>query len=52
LQSTVMGEHPLACINGQFIKPGQAVDGFALERILPDRVLLNREGVQVVLLLK
>ena len=52
LQSTVSGDHPMACINGVFLKVGQDIAGFVLERVQADRVILRREGVQVVLFLK
>ncbi len=52
LQSTMCGPAPLACINGEFIKPGQRVNGFVLERVEPTRVVLERDGVKVELYLK
>jgi hypothetical protein len=52
LQSTVSGDHPMACIDGQFLKVGQDIAGFVLEQVQADRVILRREGVQVVLFLK
>ena len=52
LQSTLCGETPLACINGVFLRPGQRVSGFVLEKVEPTRVLLGREGVKVELYLR
>lgn len=52
LQSTLCGPAPIACISGQFLRPGQQINGFVLQRVEPTRVILQREGVQVTLLLK
>src|SRR5687767_4449346 len=37
LQSTLCCDPALACINGQFLRPGQEISGFVLERIEPAR---------------
>lgn len=52
LQSTLCCDPALACINGQFLRPGQEISGFVLERVEPARVVLQREGIKVVLFLK
>jgi hypothetical protein len=52
LQSTLCGDVTLACINGQFLRPGQQISGFVLERVDPTRVILERQGVRIALMLK
>ncbi|MEX0777602.1 MAG: hypothetical protein WD042_18000 [Phycisphaeraceae bacterium] len=49
LQTTIMGEQPKAVINGQLIAPGQQIGGFELLTIHPRRVVIQMNGVQIVL---
>lgn len=52
LQSTMYGEKPVACINGQLLRPGQQIEGFVVERVSATRVVLKKDGVEVALSLK
>jgi hypothetical protein len=38
---------PFALINGRVVGPGSPVEGFTLERIAPDHVVLTGEGRRV-----
>ena len=51
--STVMvsGRNSLAVINGQALKVGEKVNDFTVLRIEPGRVVVNKDGVPVVLVL-
>ena len=51
--STVMvsGSNSLAVINGQALKVGEKVNDFTVLRIEPGRVVINKDGVPVVLVL-
>ena len=52
LESTLCGSMPLAAISGRVVRPGEKIDGFVLERIEPNRVILRRHEVRVVLPLR
>jgi hypothetical protein len=52
LQSTIYGDAPLACINGQVVRPNEKIAGFVVERIEGSRVVLGRDGVQLILRLE
>lgn len=47
LQTTLMGEHPKAMINGQLVEPGGTVAGFSVVQIGARRVELERDGVRL-----
>ena len=49
LQATILGEHPCAVINGQVIRQGQKIKGFVLRKVLPQRVTLEMDGVEITL---
>ena len=49
LQSTICGAWPLACINGQFVRPGEEVAGFVVKRVEPTRVVLRRGNIEAAL---
>jgi len=52
--STVMvsGANSLAVINGQALRIGEKVNGFTVVRIEPGRVVVNRNGVPIILALE
>jgi len=52
LQSTIYSDQPLACISGQVLRRGQEIAGFVVKSIEPTRVVLWRDGTEVVLNLK
>ncbi len=52
LQSTLCGPSPAACVNGKVIRLGEEIEGFVVERIEPDRVVVSRENVRLTLWLK
>ena len=52
LQSTICGKKPLAHINGRVVQPGEDIAGFTLERVEPQRVILQRDGIRVALHMK
>ena len=47
LQSTILGKNPRAMINGRFLTPGSKINGLELREVLPQEVVLTREGVDV-----
>lgn len=49
LQSTMLGQRPRAVINGQVVAPGQTIHGHRLIEVRPREVVLERNGVQIVL---
>lgn len=49
LKSTVTGERPRAVIDGVTVAPGQKFRGFTLLRVESRRVVLEKEGVEVLL---
>jgi hypothetical protein len=52
LQITSCGDAPLACINGQIVRPGESIEGFVLQRVAPTHVVLRRGHLDVILKLK
>jgi hypothetical protein len=51
--STIMvgGSDSFAVINGEALRVGQRISGFTLVRIEPDRVIVNKNGIPVILAL-
>ncbi len=49
LQSTILGERPRAVINGTTVAPGQRIKGFEVKGVMPRRVVLEMNGVEVYL---
>ncbi len=49
LQSTVLGVEPRALINGQVMTPGEIIRGFRLQQVLDRQVVLERDGLAIVL---
>jgi hypothetical protein len=49
LTGTFLGSHPLAIMNGVMYRTGDRIDGFILLQIGPREVVLEKDGVQVVL---
>ena len=47
LQTTIVGAHPRAVINGQLVGPGDKIAGFTVRRILDRKVIVEMDGVQV-----
>lgn len=54
LESTVMGDHPRAWVNGLLVGLGQTIGttGFSIARIEPRRIFVQSEGVQVEISMK
>lgn len=52
LQSTVTGAHPGAMVNGQMVREGDDVAGFRVVKIGVRQVIVEREGVQLAVLMK
>lgn len=52
LQSTLCGPSATACVNGKVVRPGDEIEGFVLERIAPDHVVVQRNNVRLTLWLK
>lgn len=52
LQSTVTGAHPGAMMNGQMVREGDSVAGFRVVKIEARQVIVEREGVQLAVLME
>jgi hypothetical protein len=54
LESTVMGAHPRAWVNGLLVGLGESIGttGFSIAKIEPRRIFVEREGVQVEISMK
>lgn len=52
LESVLSGQQPMACINGKVLQSGQRFNGFEVQRITSRGCVLEKEGVQVELVLK
>jgi hypothetical protein len=51
LQSTIMGKKPGAMLNGQMVREGSTVSGFHVVKIEARRVIVEREGVKLALMM-
>lgn len=51
LQSTLMGAHPIAMINGEEARQGSLVEGFRVVKIEARKVIVEREGVTLAILM-
>jgi hypothetical protein len=51
LESTVSGAVPGAMVNGQLVREGSNVAGFHILKIQPRRVIVEREGVKLALMM-
>lgn len=51
LQSTMMGAQPKALINGELAREGDVVASFRVLKIEPRRVIVEREGVKLEILM-
>jgi len=49
LDTTMTGAKPRAMINGVLLKPGDTVEGFKLLRILHRKVVVEKDGVRVLI---
>lgn len=49
LQTTILGENPRAMINGQLVAPGESIRCFMIKKILPRQVILENQGMEVIL---
>lgn len=49
VQAIVLGDDPIAMINGEVWRPGQVVEGFRIVRLRDRRIVLEKEGVEVIL---
>ena len=47
LENTILGDRPQATINGVTVEVGQQVDGYVLQGVTQDRVVLEKDGVEV-----
>ncbi len=52
LQSTIMGNEPTAMVGGTMVREGGEVDGFRVLKIEARRITVEREGVQLEILMK
>ncbi len=52
LQSTVLGAHRGAMVNGNLVREGDSVAGFRILRIEARQVVVEREGVKLALLME
>ncbi len=52
LQSTIMGAHPGAMVNGTMVREGDSVSGFRVLSIEARQVIVEREGVKLALLME
>jgi hypothetical protein len=48
LEATMLGTVPTALINGRRCRVGEVVKGFTLKRIAADHVVIERDGVQLL----
>jgi hypothetical protein len=51
LESTIMGAHPGAMVNGNMVRVGDTVDGFRVLSIEARQIIVEREGVKLALLM-
>jgi hypothetical protein len=51
LQTTLMGRHPRAMVNGELVKEGDVVASFRVLAIEPRRIIVEREGVKLEILM-
>jgi hypothetical protein len=49
LTGTFLGSHPLAIMNGKMYHTGDRIDGFLVRQIGAREVVLEKDGVQIVL---
>lgn len=49
LESTIVGDVPMAMINGSFVQQGERINGFQVRRITQRSCTLDKKGVTVVL---
>jgi hypothetical protein len=52
LQSTVMGPQPSAMVNGEMVREGSVVAGFRVLKIEARRMIVEREGIKLAILMK
>ncbi|HEY1922220.1 MAG TPA: hypothetical protein VGG44_05600, partial [Tepidisphaeraceae bacterium] len=52
LQSTIMGAHPGAMVNGTMVRVGDSISGFRVLNIEATQVIVEREGVKLALLME
>jgi hypothetical protein len=52
LESTIMGAHPGAMVNGNMVREGDDVAGFRVVSIEARQVIVEREGVKLALLME
>jgi hypothetical protein len=52
LESTILGETPLAMINGEIVHEGSVVAGFHVLKIEARQIVVEREGVKLALLME
>jgi len=52
LQSTVMGPQPSAMVNGEIVREGSVVAGFRVLKIEARRMIVEREGIKLAILMK
>ena len=52
LQTTIMGAHRGAMVNGTMVREGDSVSGFRVLSIEARQVIVEREGVKLALLME
>jgi len=52
LQSTICGGSPLASINGHVVRRGDVINGFMVEEIKPEYVVIRQDNVRMKLRMK
>ncbi len=51
LQTTLMGRQPRAMVNGELVKEGDVVASFRVLEIEPRRIIVEREGIKLEILM-
>jgi hypothetical protein len=52
LQSTVIGAHPSAMVNGQMVREGDDIAGFRVLKIEARQIIVEREGIELAVLME
>jgi hypothetical protein len=52
LQSTVLGAHPGAMVNGQMVCEGDKIAGFRVVKIEARQIIVEREGIELAVLME
>jgi len=52
LQTTMLGDNPTALINGRVLRKGEEIRGFRVDEIAPNRCIVSKDGVRILLQMK